>query len=67
MVSPPVYQADLLADTIQKATTQGLLGPKEAEVLQTRVQGIDSLEEAHELWNHIEEEYDILESQLWDN
>ena len=65
MVSGLEYQLGLLADTIQKAVMQGLLSPEEAQRLKDRLQNVDSLAEAHDLWNHIEEEYDILESEMW--
>ncbi|MBX0298035.1 hypothetical protein [Haloarcula nitratireducens] len=49
MASASAYQVGLLADTIQKATIQGLLDPEEAEILQEHLEEVDSLEEAHEL------------------
>ncbi|MBX0297872.1 hypothetical protein [Haloarcula nitratireducens] len=60
------YQITLLADTLQKAVLQGALGPKEAGLLKERLQAVESMADAHELWTTIEEEFDVLESSLWD-
>ncbi|MBX0297543.1 hypothetical protein [Haloarcula nitratireducens] len=65
MASGLEYQRGLLADTIQEAVIQGVLDPAEAQLLKQRLQDIDSLTEADDLWTHIEEEYDILESDRW--
>ncbi|MBX0298189.1 hypothetical protein [Haloarcula nitratireducens] len=64
MVSRLDYQLGLLADTIQQAVIDGSLDPADAHHLRERLQDVDSLAEAHEVWDDLEEEYDLLESPI---
>ncbi|WP_135302116.1 hypothetical protein [Haloarcula amylovorans] len=65
MLTSLQYQVSLIADTIQIGVIQGAIGPEEATVLKEQLKEVGSLSEAHKLWAEIEQEYDILESEMW--
>ncbi|MBX0296376.1 hypothetical protein [Haloarcula nitratireducens] len=65
MVTGLEYQLTLLADVIQKAVVQGVLGPEQATALKSQLAECESLEDVDAFWELLEEEYDVLDSSVW--